>query len=68
VGIGTFDNFLQTEHLLIPVTAAALVNINGDVYRHKSAIYSQTGGSVGIGCAIPINMAKDLLPCLKQAR
>ncbi|NLD35508.1 MAG: DegQ family serine endoprotease [Desulfatiglans sp.] len=69
VGIGTFDNFLQTDASINPGNSGGpLININGDVIGINSAIYSQTGGSVGIGFAIPINMAKDLLPMLKTGK
>jgi len=34
----------------------------------NTAIYSQSGGSIGIGFAIPVNMAKELLPQLKKER
>jgi serine protease Do len=69
VGIGTFDNFIQTDASINPGNSGGpLVNIDGDVIGINSAILSQTGGSVGIGFAIPINMAKDLLPMLKSGK
>ncbi len=69
VGIGTFDNFIQTDASINPGNSGGpLMNINGEVIGINSAIYSQTGGSVGIGFAIPINMAKDLLPMLKTGK
>jgi serine protease Do len=69
VGIGTFDNFIQTDASINPGNSGGpLMNIDGEVIGINSAIYSQTGGSVGIGFAIPVNMAKDLLPMLKTGK
>ncbi len=69
VGIGTFDNFIQTDASINPGNSGGpLMNIDGEVIGINSAIFSQTGGSVGIGFAIPINMAKDLLPMLKTGK
>ncbi len=66
---GTFDNFIQTDASINPGNSGGpLMNINGEVIGINSAIYSQTGGSVGIGFAIPINMAKDILPMLKTGK
>ena len=44
------------------------MNTAGEVIGINTAIFSQSGGSVGIGFAIPINMAKDLLPQLKKGK
>jgi serine protease Do len=69
VGIGVFDNFIQTDASINPGNSGGpLLNIDGEVIGINSAIFSQTGGSVGIGFAIPINMAKDLLPMLKTGK
>lgn len=66
---GPFDNFIQTDASINPGNSGGpLMNINGEVIGINSAIFSQTGGSVGIGFAIPINMAKDLLPMLKTGK
>ena len=66
---GSFDNFIQTDASINPGNSGGpLMNINGEAIGINSAIYSQTGGSVGIGFAIPINMAKDLLPMLKTGK
>ena len=66
---GTFDNFIQTDASINPGNSGGpLMNINGEVIGINSAIFSQTGGSVGIGFAIPINMAKDILPMLKTGK
>ena len=66
---GSFDNFIQTDASINPGNSGGpLMNIEGQVIGINSAIYSQTGGSVGIGFAIPINMAKDILPMLKTGK
>jgi serine protease Do len=66
---GTFDNFIQTDASINPGNSGGpLMNINGEVIGINSAIFSQTGGSVGIGFAIPVNMAKDILPMLKTGK
>ncbi len=66
---GTFDNFIQTDASINPGNSGGpLMNINGEVIGINSAIYSQTGGSVGIGFAIPVNMVKDILSMLKAGK
>ncbi len=66
---GSFDNFIQTDASINPGNSGGpLLNTKGEVIGINSAIYSQTGGSVGIGFAIPINMAKDILPMLKKGK
>jgi serine protease Do len=44
------------------------LNTQGEVVGINSAIYSRSGGNIGIGFAIPVNMAKDLLPQLKKGK
>ena len=44
------------------------MNTQGEVVGINSAIYSRSGGNIGIGFAIPVNMAKDLLPQLKKGK
>ena len=69
IGSGPYDNFIQTDASINPGNSGGpLVNISGEVVGINSAIFSQTGGSIGIGFAIPINMAKDLLPQLKKGK
>ena len=69
IGAGAYDNFIQTDASINPGNSGGpLLNTDGEVIGINSAIYSQTGGSIGIGFAIPINMAKDLLPQLKQGK
>ncbi|MDP6180169.1 MAG: DegQ family serine endoprotease, partial [Desulfatiglandales bacterium] len=69
IGAGSYDNFIQTDASINPGNSGGpLLNTAGEVIGINSAIYSQSGGSVGIGFAIPINMAKDLLPQLKKGK
>jgi serine protease Do len=69
IGAGAYDNFIQTDASINPGNSGGpLLNTAGEAVGVNSAIYSQSGGSIGIGFAIPINMAKDLLPQLKQGK
>jgi serine protease Do len=69
IGAGSYDNFIQTDASINPGNSGGpLLNTAGEVIGINSAIFSQSGGSVGIGFAIPINMAKDLLPQLKKGK
>jgi serine protease Do len=69
IGQGAYDNFIQTDASINPGNSGGpLLNTAGEVIGINSAIYSQSGGSVGIGFAIPVNMAKDLLPQLKKGK
>lgn len=67
LGAGAYDNFIQTDASINPGNSGGpLLNTQGEVVGINSAIYSRSGGSIGIGFAIPVNMAKDLLPQLKK--
>ena len=69
LGAGAYDNFIQTDASINPGNSGGpLLNTMGEVIGINSAIFSQSGGSIGIGFAIPINMAKDLLPQLKAGK
>jgi serine protease Do len=69
IGASSYDNFIQTDASINPGNSGGpLLNTKGEVVGINSAIFTQTGGSVGIGFAIPINMAKDLLPQLKKGK
>jgi serine protease Do len=66
IGAGPYDDFIQTDAPINPGNSGGpLFDTRGEVVGINSAIFSQTGGSVGIGFAIPINLAKELLPQLK---
>jgi serine protease Do len=69
IGAGSYDNFIQTDASINPGNSGGpLLNTSGEVIGINSAIYSKTGGSIGIGFAIPINMVRDLLPQLKRGK
>jgi len=61
IGQGPFDDFLQTDAAINPGNSGGpLVNMSGEVVGINSAILSRTGGNVGIGFSIPVNMAKQI--------
>jgi serine protease Do len=69
IGGGPYDNFIQTDASINPGNSGGpLLNLDGEVIGVNSAIFSQSGGNIGIGFAIPINMAKQLLPQLRQGK
>lgn len=69
INSGPFDNFIQTDASINPGNSGGpLMNTSGEVIGINSAIFSQTGQNIGIGFAIPVNMAKDLLPMLKEGK
>jgi serine protease Do len=69
IGAGAYDDFIQTDASINPGNSGGpLLNTSGEVIGINTAIFSQSGGSIGIGFAIPINMAKDLLPQLRKGK
>jgi serine protease Do len=69
IGGGPYDNFIQTDAPINPGNSGGpLLDLDGKVVGVNSAIFSQDGGNIGIGFAIPINMAKQLLPQLREGR
>lgn len=68
IGSGPYDEFIQTDASINPGNSGGpLLNIKGDVIGINTAIISgNTGGNVGIGFAIPINVAKGILKDLKE--
>jgi serine protease Do len=69
IGAGAYDNFIQTDASINPGNSGGpLLNTAGEAVGINSVIFSQSGGSIGIGFAIPINMAKNLLPQLKTGK
>ncbi|MDD5174924.1 MAG: Do family serine endopeptidase [Sterolibacterium sp.] len=62
LGINTFENFIQTDAAINPGNSGgALVDSNGYLVGINTAIYSQSGGSMGIGFAIPVSLAKSVM-------
>ena len=62
LGINTFENFIQTDAAITPGNSGgALVDVNGHLLGINTAIYSRSGGSMGIGFAIPVTTAKMVL-------
>ncbi|QGZ40649.1 serine protease DegQ [Pseudoduganella flava] len=60
--INHFENFIQTDAAInFGNSGGALIDTNGNLLGINSAIYSQTGGSVGIGFAIPVSTAKTVM-------
>jgi len=69
IGAGSYENFIQTDASInIGNSGGPLLNTKGEVVGINSAIISGSGGSIGIGFAIPINMAKEILPQLKEGK
>jgi serine protease Do len=65
VGVADFEDFIQTDAPINPGNSGgALVNINGEVVGINTAIASPTSGSVGVGFAIPSNMARAAMQSL----
>ena len=64
---GNYDDYIQTDAAINPGNSGGpLINLHGEVVGINSAIFSRTGGNIGIGFAVPINLAKELLPQLKE--
>ena len=62
LGVNRYENFIQTDAAINPGNSGgALVDTNGNLIGINSVIYSRSGGSLGIGFAIPVSMAKDVL-------
>ena len=62
LGIEGYEDFIQTDASINPGNSGgALVNLHGELIGINTAIFSQSGGNIGIGFAIPINMAKSVM-------
>lgn len=68
IGAGRFDDFIQTDAAINQGNSGGpLVNLAGDIVGINTAIFSRTGGSVGIGFAIPSSMARTVIEELRKA-
>jgi len=62
LGINTFENFIQTDAAINPGNSGGpLVDAGGNLVGINTAIYSRSGGSMGIGFAIPVSTAKQVM-------
>jgi serine protease DegQ len=62
LGINTFENFIQTDAAINPGNSGgALIDASGNLIGINTAIFSRSGGSMGIGFAIPVSTAKMVL-------
>jgi serine protease DegS len=62
IGLNTFENFIQTDAAINPGNSGgALITARGELIGINTAIFSQTGGAQGIGFAIPISLALDIM-------
>ena len=62
LGINRFENFIQTDAAINPGNSGgALVDAGGNLIGLNSTIFSQSGGSLGIGFAIPVSIARNVL-------
>jgi serine protease Do len=63
---GPYDNFIQTDAAINPGNSGGpLLNAKGEVVGINTAIFSRSGGNIGIGFAIPIRLAAEVVPQLK---
>jgi len=68
IGEGPYDDFIQTDASINPGNSGGpLINARGQVIGINTAIVSRSGGSVGIGFAIPVNLAKPVVTQLASA-
>jgi serine protease Do len=66
IGSGPYDDFIQTDASVNPGNSGGpLVDARGALVGINTAIFSESGGSIGIGFAIPVNLAKQVLPQLR---
>ena len=67
LGINIFENFIQTDAAINPGNSGgALINAYGDLVGINTAIYSETGGSLGIGFAIPAQAALTIMEQIRE--
>jgi serine protease Do len=62
VGLTDYEDFIQTDASINPGNSGGpLINLNGEIIGINTAIFSRSGGSMGIGFSIPINMARQIM-------
>ncbi|MDH5553090.1 MAG: Do family serine endopeptidase [Nitrosomonas sp.] len=62
VGINTFENFIQTDAAINPGNSGgALTDTSGNLIGINTAIFSRSGGSLGVGFAVPVDVAKQIM-------
>jgi len=67
VGIVDYENFIQTDAAInMGNSGGALVDIKGQLLGINTAIFSRSGGSQGVGFAIPANLARDVMQSLRE--
>src|SRR5262245_10813971 len=67
IGSGPYDDFIQTDAAVNPGNSGGpLIDARGAVVGINTAIFSQSGGWAGIGFATPVNLAKEVLPQLRE--
>jgi serine protease DegQ len=67
LGINQFENFIQTDAAINPGNSGgALIDTSGNLVGINTAIYSRTGGTMGIGFAIPVSLAKPVMEQIIQ--
>lgn len=67
IGAGPYDNFIQTDASINPGNSGGpLINMQGEVVGVNTAIFSQSGGNIGIGFAIPADLAKKIVDQLRK--
>lgn len=67
IGAGPYDNFIQTDASVNPGNSGGpLVDMQGEVVGVNTAIFTRSGGNIGIGFAIPINLVKGFIPQLRE--
>ncbi|MEN9864695.1 MAG: hypothetical protein RL748_285 [Pseudomonadota bacterium] len=67
LGLNQYENFIQTDAAINPGNSGgALVDTKGNLLGINSAIYSKSGGSMGIGFAIPVSSARQVMEAIIQ--
>jgi len=65
VGIADYEDFIQTDAAINPGNSGgALINTKGELIGINTAIFSRSGGNMGIGFAVPSNMVRDVMSAL----